>query len=114
MQESLKQTLTQAAEDKKAEDIELIDVKSVSDLCDEVFICSGQNERHTQAIAENIKEQMQKQHKLKPYVCEGLSEGQWILLDYGFVFVNVFTDEVRQHYSIEDMWNKRVSQTKSS
>jgi ribosome-associated protein len=112
MQEEIKKTLTEAALDKKAENLELIDVSTVSDLCDEVFICSGQNERHTQSIAENIKEQMQKNHKLKPYTCEGASEGQWILLDYGFVFVNVFLGEVREHYSIEDMWNKRVTQNK--
>ena len=87
---SSKTTLIKAAEDKKAENIECIDTKGISDICDQVFICSGQNPKHTQAISTHIKEKMQKDQGLKPSFYEGFEEGEWILIDYVNVVAHVF------------------------
>jgi len=101
----------QAAEDKKAEDITVLDIREVSIIADYFVICSGRSRTHAQAIAENIQERMEEAGR---FVLrrEGFREGSWVLLDYGDVIVHVFQDAERQFYKLERLWgDARVIET---
>ena len=95
-----------AALEKKALAPLILDVRGVSDLCDVQFLCSGENDRQTRAIAEAIEERCRKMFGIRPVAVEGKRSGQWILLDYGSIMVHVFFSQLRKYYSLEELWPK--------
>lgn len=94
------------AADKKAVRPVLIDLRGVSDLCDFQFICSGENERQTRAIADAIEERCKKVAGVRPVAIEGKQTGNWILLDYGSTLIHIFFNNLRDYYAIEELWPK--------
>ena len=92
-----------ASLDKKARDLIVIDVSEVSSFTDRFVICSGTSNRHVQAIAQSIQENMKK-NGLLPLGIEGESLGTWILLDYDDVVVHVFYEPIREFYALERLW----------
>ncbi len=92
-----------AAEDKKAFDITVFDIREVSNIADYFVICSGRSKAHTQAVAENIQDKLE-----EAGICslrrEGFREGRWVLLDYGDVVVHVFQEAERRFYNLERLW----------
>ena len=93
------------ASDKKAADIILLDIRDVTTIADYFVICSGNNPRQIQAIAEAIDEQLGKQganllHR------EGVAETGWVLLDFGDVIVHIFGAREREYYRLERFWNE--------
>lgn len=95
-----------AAFDKKATRISVFDLRGISDICDFQVICSGDNIRQTQAIAENVGGRCKKMCGAAPMAVEGKQSGQWVLLDYGAVIVHIFCGELRDYYAIDDLWPK--------
>ena len=95
-----------ASLDKKAKRPVLQDLEGRSDLCRFQLVVSGDNERQTQAICDNIEEQLRKEFGLKAVAIEGKQTGQWILLDYGSVLIHVFFDPIRDYYALEQLWPK--------
>lgn len=95
-----------AAADKKAVRPLLIDLRGQSDLCDFQFICSGENERQTRAIADAIEERCRKAGGVRPVAIEGKQSGNWILLDYGSCLVHIFYNYLRDYYALETLWPK--------
>lgn len=95
-----------AAADKKAVRPILLDLRGVSDLCDFQFICSGDNERQTRAIADAIEDRCKKLGGFRPAAIEGKQTGNWILLDYGSTLVHVFFGPLRDYYALESLWPK--------
>jgi ribosome-associated protein len=93
-----------AAGDKKAVRPVLIDLRGASELCDFQFICSGENERHTRAIADGIEERLRKVFGIRPVAIEGKQSGNWILLDYGSTLVHIFFNYFRDYYALEELW----------
>ena len=92
-----------ALEDKKAEDITLIDIAKVSVLADYFLIANGNNRNQVQAMADNVDEQLTKAgYSLKSM--EGYPTGNWILMDYTSVVVHIFLQEAREHYAVEHLW----------
>ena len=92
-----------ALEDKKAEDITLIDIAKVSVLADYFLIANGNNRNQVQAMADNVDEQLTKAgYSLKSM--EGYPTGNWILMDYGDVIIHVFDEENRLFYDLERIW----------
>ena len=92
-----------AAEDKKATDMKILDIRDLSVIADYFVICSGRSSPHVQAIAENIREQLEKEEILISHQ-EGFREGTWVLLDYGDVIVHIFLEEEREFYKLERLW----------
>ena len=93
-----------AAADKKATRPVMIDLRGQSDLCEYQFICSGDNERQTRAIADAIEDRCRKLGGVRPYAIEGKQTGNWILLDYGSTLVHIFFNPLRDYYALESLW----------
>lgn len=92
-----------AIEDKKGEDIKIIDIQGVSVLADYFIIASGGNQNQTQAMVDNVEDEMAK----KGYICkqiEGYNSANWILMDYGDIIVHVFSRDDRLFYDLERIW----------
>lgn len=89
--------------DKKAKNIEIIDISDVSVLADYFLICSGTSNTHIRALADELDFKMEETgynllHK------EGYDSARWILLDFGEVVVHIFHEEDRSFYSLERLW----------
>lgn len=82
----------------------ILDLRESSDLCEFQFICSGDNDRQTRAIADSIEMRMKKEHGVLPMATEGKQTGQWIVLDYGATIIHVFLAPLRDYYAIEELW----------
>ena len=92
-----------ALQDKKAEDIRVIDISNVSVIADYFVIASGSNTNQIQAMVDNVEEEMFKAGFDDPKV-EGYNTASWILLDYNDVIVHVFSEDDRAFYNIERIW----------
>lgn len=112
MSESKKMALlaVEALEDKKAEDITIIDISEVSVLADYFIIADGNNKNQVQAMVDNVQEELFKAgYEMKQM--EGYREGNWILLDFGDIIIHIFDKENRLFYDLERIWKdgKEVS-----
>ena len=93
----------EAALDKKAVDLVVLDVGGLTSIADYLVICTGRSDRQVQAIAQAIDEQL-RTHGHRPIAIEGMTRGQWVLLDYADVIVHVFYKPVREFYDLERLW----------
>ena len=100
----LARAIVDAAENKKASNIMLLDIRKVSTISDYFVICSGNSERQVKAIARDIEDELDKQDMSLRHR-EGLEEGRWVLLDYGDVIVHIFTPAERDYYRLEKLWS---------
>ena len=92
-----------AAEDKKADDAVLLDLRKAAGFADYFLICSGGNPRQTRAIADAVMEALASDGA-KPAHVEGYQRSEWILLDYFDFIVHIFGPETRLFYSLERLW----------
>lgn len=92
-----------ALEDKKGEDIRIIDIRQVSVLADYFIIASGSNANQVQAMTDNVEEILGKSG-YEPRQIEGYRNANWILMDYGDIIVHVFCREDRLFYDLERIW----------
>ena len=93
----------EALEDKKAEDIRLINISEISVLGDYFIIASGTNRSQIQALADNVQEKLGRAGVLTKTV-EGYETANWILMDFGDIIVHVFDKENRLFYNLERIW----------
>jgi ribosome-associated protein len=93
----------QAALEKKAFDITILELKKASSLTDYFLICSGRSDRQVQAIAQSIEKKMGEQG-IRPLGEEGIREGRWVLMDYDDVVIHIFYDQLRRYYDLEGLW----------
>ena len=92
-----------ALENKKADDIKIIDIENISTLADYFIIASGKNHNQVQAMADAVDETLGKAGYV-PKQTEGYRSANWILQDYGDVIVHIFDRENRLFYDIERIW----------
>ena len=97
------QLCAQVATDHKAEDTLIYEVAEIMSFADYFVICSGRSTRHVQSIAEHIDGALG-QRRVKPMGVEGLTEGQWVLLDYNDVIIHIFYEPMRAFYDLEGLW----------
>jgi ribosome-associated protein len=93
----------QAALDKKASEVEILDVTGKVDYADFLVLMTGQNERHVAAIADTVEELLGKQG-FRAISVEGLPRGQWVLIDFVDVVVHVFQEDSRALYDLDGLW----------
>lgn len=96
-------TIRELAEDKKAEELVILDVKKQSSFAHYFVITHGNNERHVKTIAEHVMTEMKKLGE-PAWNSEGLREAKWALLDFGPVIFHVFSRELREFYALERLW----------
>lgn len=90
-------------EDKKAENIVVLDVRKLSSVTDYHVICTGSNPRHFKALIEACEKSLrEKEHK--PFRVSGTPDSAWMILDYLDFVVHVFGEETREHYALETLW----------
>jgi ribosome-associated protein len=92
------------ADDKKAEDIVILDVRDVSSVTDYFVIASGTSEPHLRAVVEEITDQLRERHEVRPRAVDGTLQAAWIVLDYFDVIVHVMRRDVRERYDLESLW----------
>jgi ribosome-associated protein len=97
--------IVDAAEDKKAADIVLLDVSELTSMADYFVICSGGSERQLGAIGDNIAEKL-RDEGVRPIGREGGSNSHWTLVDFGAVIVHIFAPPERDYYQLERHWAK--------
>lgn len=92
------------ADNRKAEDIVVLDVRKVSSVTDYFVIASGTSEPHLRAIVDEITDKLEEDHHLRPKAIDGTLQTSWIVLDYFDVIVHVMRQDVRQRYDLETLW----------
>lgn len=92
------------AENRKAENIVVLDVREVSSVTDYFVIASGTSEPHLRAITEEITDKLRTEHDLRPRAVDGTLQTAWVVLDYFDVIVHVMRADVRERYNLEGLW----------
>ncbi len=96
--------IAEAALDKKATRIEIIDVRGKVDYTDYVIVMSGRSDRQVTAIARGVEEDLKLEHGARCPGVEGLPQANWVLLDFGDVVVHIFHHDTRGYYDLEALW----------
>ena len=91
-------------EDRKAEDILLLDLRPDQIIADFFIICSGDNERHLRALTETVRLDVKQEYQKLPFTNEGKAENGWVVMDYGDVVVHFFSPDKRDYYALEELW----------
>jgi ribosome-associated protein len=94
----------QAALDKKASDLVVLDLRKAGGFTDYFVICTANNNRQMAAIADGVRETLKKEYDERPALAEGVEKSEWILLDYFNFVVHIFSRECRAFYDLERLW----------
>ena len=94
----------EAALDKQAEDLVVLDLRGLSDFTDYFIVCHGNSDRQVVAIAGSIEERLRRELQCRPSHVEGLRAGEWVLMDYIDFVVHVFVEDKRAFYRLENLW----------
>jgi ribosome-associated protein len=89
--------------DRKAENVVLLDLRSVSGATDYFLIATGRSDTHVSAIGDHVVDEL-KREGLRPYGTEGMRAGRWVLLDYVDFVVHIFHPTAREFYQLERLW----------
>jgi ribosome-associated protein len=102
------------ADNRKAEDIVILDVRDLSSVTDYFVIASGTSEPHLRAIVDEITDRLREDHDTRARAIDGTSQTAWVVLDYFDVIVHVMRRDVRERYDLETLWGDapRVKQRK--
>jgi ribosome-associated protein len=92
------------ADNRKAEDIVILDVRELSSVTDYFVIASGTSEPHLRAIVDEIQDKLRDEYSLRPKAVDGTFHTSWVVLDYFDVIVHVMRGEVRERYDLETLW----------
>ena len=110
------------ADNKKAENIVILDVRELSSVTDYFVIASGTSEPHLRAIVDEISDRLRENEELRPKAIDGTLHTAWVVLDYFDVIVHVMRSDVRERYDLETLWGdaprisakKKAKRTKSA
>lgn len=92
------------ADDKKAGDIQLLDLRGLSPVTDFFVICTATSNPHLRAVRDEIVEQMRDEQGQKPLLSDGTHESQWLIVNYPNVLVHILSPEKREYYALEQLW----------
>src|SRR5882724_4510627 len=92
------------ADNRKAENIAILDVRDLSSVTDYFVIASGTSEPHLRAIVDEIKDTLREDHEVRPRAMDGTLHTAWVVLDYFDVIVHVMRQDVRERYDLETLW----------
>lgn len=92
------------ADNRKAEDIVILDVRKVSSLTDYFVIASGTSEPHLRAIVDEITDKLREDFHIRPNAVDGTLQTAWVVLDFFDVIVHVMRRDLRERYALESLW----------
>lgn len=101
-------TAVRAALDKKATDVVVLDLRKAGGFTDYFVLCTGNNPRQIQAIADGVEDTLRTELKEKPALVEGVERSEWVLIDYFNFVVHVFSRDCRSFYGLERLWGSAV------
>lgn len=93
------------ADDKKAEDIIILDVRGISPVTDYFVICTASSAPHLRAVRDEVWDKFRIDHDVRPLARDENLESHWLILHYGDVMVHVFQRDKREFYALEELWN---------
>lgn len=103
--EQIRDFVVQGMQEKKAQDIVVMDLRRVKNaICDYFVLCSGNSDTQIDAISTSVEEEVYKVTKQDPWHREGKTNREWILLDYVDVVVHIFKKDRRSFYDLEQLW----------
>ena len=108
--EQIKDATVAALEDVKGFDITVLDVQKMTSLTCYMVVCSGNSNRQTRALADNVFTTL-KEKGCEPRSIEGEKEGEWVLVDCGDVIVHVMLPTTRAYYNLEQLWGEATNRT---
>ena len=94
-----------AAQEKKALDPIILDLRNISSITDYLVICSAQSEPQIKAIANGVEQVLKEEFERYPLAVDGFPTSQWIVIDYGDVMLHIFHEQKRGVYALEDLWS---------
>jgi len=92
-----------ALEDMKALNIQILDVRGMTDVADTMVVASGNSDRHVKSIADRVVQSV-KAAGVRPFGIEGARDGEWVLVDLNDLVLHVMLPRVREHYGLEQLW----------
>ena len=92
------------ADNRKAENLVILDVRALSSVTDYFVIASGTSEPHLRAIVDEITDRLREEHQLRPKAIDGTLQAAWVVLDYFDVIVHIMREDLRQRYDLETLW----------
>ncbi len=101
----LSHTIVRSLEDKKGENILLMDIHEISSFADYFVICNGTSDRMLQALADGAMEGVHKEYDFWGRL-EGMPRDGWLLVDFGDVILHLFSPDRRAYYRLEDLWSQ--------
>jgi ribosome-associated protein len=101
--QELKEFILRCLDEKKAIDVDIIDLRGKHKLADYIIFASGRSTKNVGAIAEYIALELKKKSDINTNL-EGLVKSEWVLIDTGAILVNIFYPEARAHYKLEEIW----------
>jgi ribosome-associated protein len=104
--ETLARRLAQLSDSKQADQIVVLDMRSLVAYTDFLAICTARNERHARAIVEEVRLRMKQEAGVLPLGVEGGADAGWAVLDFLDCVLHVFTAEARERYALEDLWRE--------
>ncbi len=93
----------EALEDKKANDVRIIDIEKISTIADYFIIAGGTNRNQVQAMSDEVEEKLGRAGTVPKHI-EGYASANWILMDYGDIVIHIFDEENRLFYDLERIW----------
>ena len=93
------------AENKKAENVVVLDVRKLTQVTDYFVFATGNSVPHVRAIVDEISEKLRDEHHTRPLAVDGANNSTWIVVDLSAVIVHVMREETRRHYDIESLWS---------
>ena len=100
----LAQLCRELADNRKAEDIVVLDVRELSTVTDFFVIASGTSEPHLRAIVDEITDELRDEHDIRPRAVDGTLQTAWVVMDFFDVIVHVMRKDVRERYDLETLW----------
>lgn len=89
--------------DKKSLDVKILEIRRISSIADYLVLATGNSNKQVQAIAESVKQGLKEFGRALDI--EGMTEGKWVVIDYGDVIVHVFQEELRRYYNLDELWS---------
>ena len=102
----LQDYIIEGIQERKGKKITLVDLSNIENAATRNFIiCQGTSTMHVSSIADSIREYVQEETGMKPFNYDGYQNSQWIVIDYGTIYVHIFLPEYMELYNLEELWN---------